>query len=104
MLTGEDGEVRKQLRGGDLFQWWFKASWVGFAAWVMCGHCLWGLAATPGVRTAGCFPSLDVPTSSAERGVAGSHLHPSENTAGFTAPNLFFLRRGQGSWTPQRKS
>lgn len=54
---------------------------------------------TPGVRTTGCFLSLDVPTSLAEQGVVGSHLHPSENAAGFTTLNLLFYSgedRGEG--------
>lgn len=33
-----------------------------------------GLTVTPGVRTTGCFLSLDVPTSLAEQGVAGSRI------------------------------
>lgn len=65
-----------------------------FAAWVMWGHCLWGLTVTPGVRTTGCFLSLDVPTSLAEQGVAGSRLHLSENAAGFTTLNLLFFSGG----------
>lgn len=68
----------------------------------MWGHCQWGLTVTPGVRTTGCFLSLDVPASLAEQGVAGSRILLRMLLA--SQLSTFFLRRGQGWWIPQRKS